>query len=246
MMKKIVVIILLTMTSWTTYAQWSLVPEAGITAVHNPDYDGWRAGWKMGLGVEYGFNNLFSLKSGVYYTQRGFSYNIFGRSDCTVETSPGVTKEYSNYHYIDGSVNRHFLQIPLMPKFSYNISDDVRVTIAAGPYLAFGINDHWKYSSYETETIERQVISPQYNGYGYGYGYYGYGGSDYEYHHSSSSSGYRKFDWGLSLSTGLEINNWIINVGYDLSLGKEHRWDSVEGQYHTISLSVGYKFKMGK
>ena len=38
----------------------------------------------------------------------------------------------------------------------------------------------------------------------------------------------------------------MINVGYDASLGKEYEYDSVDLKYHTFSLSVGYKFKLGK
>ena len=54
------------------------------------------------------------------------------------------------------------------------------------------------------------------------------------------------FDWGLSFQAGLEIGSCVMNVGYDASLGKEYEYDSVDLKYHTFSLSVGYKFKLGK
>ena len=54
------------------------------------------------------------------------------------------------------------------------------------------------------------------------------------------------FDWGLSFQAGVEVASWVINVGYDVSLGKEYQYDSAGLKYHTLSLSVGYKFKLGK
>ena len=37
-----------------------------------------------------------------------------------------------------------------------------------------------------------------------------------------------------------------MNVGYDASCGNEYEYYSVDLKYHTFSLSVGYKFKLGK
>ena len=34
--------------------------------------------------------------------------------------------------------------------------------------------------------------------------------------------------------------------GKEVALGKEYEYDSVDLKYHTFSLSVGYKFKLGK
>lgn len=50
----------------------------------------------------------------------------------------------------------------------------------------------------------------------------------------------------LTPETGLEVHRWVMNVGYDVSLGKEWKGDSAGLNYQTVSLSVGYKFKLGK
>ena len=65
------------------------------------------------------------------------------------------------------------------------------------------------------------------------------------------------FDWGLTTSFGIEVNNWVMNLGYDLSLGDEggnykidgdnfslYEVRSVGANYNTMSLTVGYKFKL--
>ena len=97
--------------------------------------------------------------------------------------------------------------------------------------------------------------TPGYSGgYGsYGFNYYG-GNGGYLYGDGWIGQGFsyesrthdNPFDWGLSFQAGLEIGSCVMSVGYDASLGKEYDYDSVDLKYHTFSLSVGYKFKLGK
>ena len=55
-------------------AQWSVVPEAGMTVMKAGPMVDWKPSWKIGVGVEYQLKPEFlSLKSGLYYTQRGYS-----------------------------------------------------------------------------------------------------------------------------------------------------------------------------
>ena len=54
----------------------------------------------------------------------------------------------------------------------------------------------------------------------------------------------RKFDWGVTANVGVEIRNWYTKLQYDLSLGKESKEDVIGANYHTLTLSVGYKFHL--
>lgn len=50
-------------------AQWSVVPEAGMTVMKAGPMVDWKPSWKIGVGVEYQLKPEFlSLKSGLYYT----------------------------------------------------------------------------------------------------------------------------------------------------------------------------------
>lgn len=206
--------------------RWSLTPEIGMTAVKrnsNRSAD-WRSGWKVGVGVEYQLNpERFSLKSGLYYMQRGYTYS-FGPIIDIGEKTIGEIK---------GTFNRHFLQVPVLANFSYKLSDAVRLNLAVGPYVAFSMGDRTKagyeYINYDSYQSGEQV--------------YWYSGGSTE---STNWSNHHSFDWGLSFQAGLEVHQWVINAGYDLSLGKEYKYDNVGVNYQTLSLSVGYKFKLGK
>lgn len=235
-MKKFVLFVMLMMSVVSVSAQrWSLTPEVGMTAVKRggssyidePGYT-WNARWKIGVGVEYVVKpDRFSLKSGLYYTQRGYSDHIVSYGN--IYPMPEEQSEVV-FSEINSKLNRHFWQVPLMANFSFRLTDHVRLNLAAGPYVAWSMGDKnsFGYMAYEKTGKE------------YGYGWKGSGFSDDRWTHDNP------FDWGLSFQAGLEIGSWMINVGYDASLGKEYEYDSVDLKYHTFSLSVGYKFKLGK
>lgn len=53
------------------------------------------------------------------------------------------------------------------------------------------------------------------------------------------------FDWGITSNIGIESNNWVFKLQYDLSLGKEGSSnDVITANYHTLSLTLGYKFHL--
>lgn len=61
-------------------AQWSVVPEAGMTVMKAGPMVDWKPSWKIGVGVEHQLKPEFlSLKSGLYYTQRGYRLLRFSR-----------------------------------------------------------------------------------------------------------------------------------------------------------------------
>jgi len=120
-------------------------------------------------------------------------------------------------YYVDNldiKLRRNFLQIPFMFNYSCPLSKNVLLNFAAGPYIALSVKDDWKGSAL-VETYMPEMKDC------------------------------RKFDWGISASTGIEINKrWVINLNYDLSLGEEYPNDGLNANYHTVSLSVGYKFSL--
>jgi hypothetical protein len=238
-MKKVVVFVLLMMSIGSLKAQWSVTPEVGVTATQRAENmnDEWRGGWKLGVGIEYVLNELnehFSLKSGLYYMQRGSSYNYWYGQYPTYDYMGDYS--YPNYSsYLSGRTNNHFLQVPIMTKYSWNLTEDVKITVATGPYIAFNIGNDWEWSSFSNISYGDNNYQ---GGYGYGYGY------NYEGRYEAGRV--RSFDWGFSSSVGIEIKNWVANCGYDVSLTKESWWNEARPNYRTFSLSVGYKFKLGK
>ncbi|WP_293667018.1 outer membrane beta-barrel protein [uncultured Parabacteroides sp.] len=248
-MKKFVLFVMLMMCVVSVSAQrWSLTPEVGMTAISRgggfySDEQKWNSRWKMGVGVEYAVKpDFFSLKSGLYYTQRGYSYHTITYGSIY---PTGAEQSDVMFGEIRSKRNSHILQVPLMANFSFRLADDVRLNLAAGPYVGYSLGDKDQYSYME--------YTP-----GTGYGYGGYSSNGY-YDGNSYGGGWvgtgfghegwthdNPFDWGFSLQVGVEVKQWVMNVGYEASLGKEYKYDKCDLKYHTLSLSVGYKFKLGK
>lgn len=231
-MKKLVLFVMLIMCVVSVNAQqWSLTPELGMTAIKRGgdkfvyfggNYD-WSPRFKGGIGVEYSFKpGWFALKSGLYFTQRGYSGSYFKTPEAGDPNEPDAG-------VVNMKVKRNFLQVPLLADFSFRLSDDVRLHLAAGPYIAASLSDR---------------MSTYYTGYkSYGEGGYGsWGGSE----NTIKVQGYNAFDWGLSFQAGIEVKQLVANIGYDASLGKEFEYGKTDLKFHTISLSIGYKFKLGK
>lgn len=230
-------------------SRWSLIPEAGMTAVQRVGYGTWKPGVKVGANIGYQFKpEWIGLKAGLFYTNRGYS---MGDYPTTSRYLDGTT----TFELIGGSITQHFLQLPVMADFSWKVGDKIRMHLGVGMYLGVSLSNHWKWGSNITT-----VSGPESGGGQKMISYpYPYPGSYELAYDSNPFSGQSSFDWGLTTSLGIEVDNWVINVGYDLSLGDEgdsyvikadnfsfYENRSVGSNYNTLSLSVGYKFKLGK
>lgn len=223
MMKTILCFVIAMMSVFTLKAQWTVSPELGVTAVKRNRIrcDEWKANVKVGASVQYDFNSLFSLKSGLHYTQRAWELPLYffpdGEGQLNIST---------------GDSKQHFLQLPLLAQFGWDLGKDTRLNLAAGPYVAYCLHHSYGYGTYS-----------DFGPYAMGYGY-GYGGSGSSYGGYDPFAGTRSFDWGASFAVGLEVKQLYFNAGYDMSLGKEYAKSDFKANFHTLSLTVGYKFKL--
>lgn len=220
--KNLLLVVWLCMSSWVAQAQWRVTPEAGLSVVRRPPYGAdWRPGVKMGTSVEYSFGRTFSLVGGLHYAQRGH------------EADYGKFQNESGATWVEHfSVTRHFGQLSLMAQFSHWFNPNVRIFGAIGPYVAYSLKDRYHrdpiiFSWGDDSTWDSSTLV----------------GTD-QFGDSSESvyQGHRSFDWGMTALVGVEAYRWTTKLQYDLSLGKESRWDQVRANYHTLSLSVGYRF----
>lgn len=216
-------------------SRWSITPEAGITAVQRVGTGGWRPGVKVGANLGYQFEpKWIGIKAGLFYTNRGHE---LGDYPISWETDKGEKA----YGMIGGQITQHFLQLPVMADFSWKVKN-VRMHLGVGMYAAVSMSNAWEWG-YSTIYYPHSGATPNGMYGGYNPGYPGY---ELEYD-VNPFSGQSSFDWGLTTSFGIEVENWVMNVGYDLSLGDEgDGFRSVGSNYNTLSLTVGYKFKLGK
>lgn len=225
-MKRIVIITMLMMSVLSLSAQLYVTPEVGMTAFKSKYADEWSSGWKIGAGVEYTFGpGWFSLKSGLYYTQRSHSFPFYYALDTRDEM----------FYTAEGNTNNHYLQIPLQLKLGRDIGKEKRIHIAFGPYVGIPLGNSGKlyYHSVNYGENEGVIYAP---------GYGSYGGGNYgalsEIQKTTTPKSYS--DWGLMASVGMDIKQWTVGLAYDISL----KGEDITKNYQTFTLSVGYKFKL--
>lgn len=216
-------------------AQVSITPEIGLGTNYRSAFEaGWTPTIKAGASVEFPLSSeVFSLESGLFYMRRGYEE---------------LTEPFSNEGgaWIERvKVNRHLLQVPIKAKFSWKVGRDVKLFCGVGAYVGYYVGDHYKSERYFTD-------NSSYDG-GYDDWY-----MDRFYDDGVNAAGRKasvvlkerydadNFDWGVTAEVGVETNRWVMKAGYDLSLGKESSADPVAANYHTLTLSVGYKFSLGK
>lgn len=221
-MKRLVFSTFLLLNTLFMSAQVFISPEIGLTAVKRDGFGlGWKPGTKIGAGIQFQISeSLFSIQSGIYYSLKGYSF-----FEGPYENNTG------SVWFEDASLTRHFLQLPVMARFSWKINESSSIFTGVGPYIGISLQDKWKHNP-AIVTVGGTYPSEGVNVSGYP--------------NSDLYTNPRSFDWGCSAMVGIEANHWIMKIHYDLSLGKESSQDPIATNYHSLTLAVGYKFQLTK
>lgn len=104
-MKKVLLFaVVFSCSMWANAQRVTWATEAGLSAIQRTGYgECWRPSTRLGISADYNVNNMFSMKSGLYYTFRGYSVNN------------GGTYSNGDATWIENvSQTRHFLQVPIL------------------------------------------------------------------------------------------------------------------------------------
>ncbi|MBQ9237645.1 MAG: PorT family protein [Prevotella sp.] len=86
-----------------------------------------RAGFNVGVAVDFPIMESFYVQSGLYYTVKGY------------KVEEGNDKE---------KVNIGYLEIPILASYRYNFNDANQLQFNFGPYLAYGLHGKDKWEEY--------------------------------------------------------------------------------------------------
>lgn len=153
-------------------------------------------GFHLGVGMDYGFSENWSLQSGLLISSKGYKYK------------EGEYKETTRPIYLD---------IPILAAYKFNISDNTKFVINAGPYLAFGLGGKNKVDGIdESEKV-------------------------------FGDDGWKRFDLGIQYGVGLEIGeHYLANLtgqnGFISPYDFPDGYDGDKPKNMTFSIGVGYRF----
>lgn len=129
-MKKVLLFaVVFSCSMWANAQCVTWATEAGLSAIQRTGYgECWRPSTRLGISADYNVNNVFSMKSGLYYTFRGYSVNN------------GVTYSNGDATWIENvSQTRHFLQVPIWVKISIHSNNSTKFFFEIGPYIGYCI-----------------------------------------------------------------------------------------------------------
>lgn len=195
-MKKFLMTAVLGMFALAGFSQVKWDAKFGMNFSNMTKFEDTKAlpGFQLGVGMDYGFSENWSLQSGLMISSKGYKYK------------EGEYKETTRPIYLD---------IPILAAYKFNISDNTKFVINAGPYLAFGLGGKNKVDGVdESEKV-------------------------------FGENGWNRFDLGIQYGIGLELSDrYLINLtgqnGFICPWDTEDGEDKPKNM--TFSIGVGYRF----
>ncbi len=208
-MRKYILLFLLCLVSAYSHSQEL---RCGVTAgllISQPKGYNSRIGFDVGVKGEYLFtekNNDWAMNVALMLTSKGWKDNVAYISDERDSWHDWVCKYYS-------------LELPVMAKYIYHLSDNIGVFLEAGPYIAYGL---WGNSKIEN----LPESSPE-----------------YDIDNIYKSGKYKRLDYGFKTCLGVTVSQWQLGIGWSKSLHKPtDQWKAINPKDNTYAVQLTYMF----
>ena len=173
-MKKALVMVALALTTLTMSAQeeskLSVTAGIGLSSVVGSDVEDVKSvfSYKVGLLYDWNISDNFSIIPGIEFATKGFESEA-----------------------IEGDISMSYLQIPIFAAYKFNVSDNMKLAIKAGPYISYGLfgSDIEWYDGSETNVFD-------------------------------SDGGFERFDAGVIAGASLEFEKFSVGLEYSRGLKK--------------------------
>lgn len=193
--------------------------------VNNPSSLKFRAGYHLGLTVNYSLSQSCLIQSGLFFSVKDAKVENMNTNDVT-----GGTPDWTH------TINASYLEIPIRAAYRMSISDKYKLVLGAGPYFGYGLGGKTKQKLNEgiwgdgTTQIEWNT----------------FGNAIYDKNKDwLRGETLKRFDFGADLNVDFEYLRYVLGIGYAMSIinvaDKEYHYDMIY-RNATIKISLGYKF----
>ncbi len=176
---------------------------------------GWGTGFDLGAVADINFRDYLSIQPGIFFESRSNTYNFIYALSGT---------EAAETHSVQaGTFNSYSFTIPVLANIHFNVTDDVRWNVEAGPYISLNlgskiknkVNLNTSFSEFVPELTTEFNAKPT------------------------------ACDYGIKFGTGIELfRSYTFNVDY--LAGMHHAWKNKYVDYggHTKAwcFTIGYQF----
>ncbi|QIU96221.1 porin family protein [Bacteroides faecium] len=231
-MKKSVLFVLFALISVAGFSQitgWNAKVGMNVSNWTTDDMNA-KVGFRVGVGTEYAFNDMWSLQPSLFFSTKGTKAD----NGDFMGASAKVT------------VNQMYLELPVMAAARFSVADNTNLVISAGPYFAYGVGGKTK-ATVKMQGDEAKVkfntfgdidkVTLEYNGQSADVSIKDL--EDETGEDLSGAKGLDRFDFGLGVGVALEYNKFIVGLDGQFGLTK---LQTGGGKNMNFAISVGYKF----
>ncbi len=190
---------------------------------------GQKLGYQVGVTAEYSPKGLLYFGTGLSFTNKGAKFS--GAESWIGGSNPPVT----NW---EKTTNQAYLQIPLTIGYYFPVSNETKISVNAGPYLAYGVGGKETVKTHTTPSEAKADEKFTYNTF------------DKNNNETYSPFNIARMDYGAALGVGLRHKKFIIGFDYEMGLMNIFEMDqshisSLSGKYknRNMALTVGYVLK---
>lgn len=245
-----VLVLLIFSSNFSSAQKLILGPEIGTNLIMMERTDlgrNYHLGWFVGGNVEYELTDYFSLRSGLYFSQRKKMFESADTAQLEVlgfdMSSLGIEGiDFNIYSKTKGVVSQFGIEIPLLAAFNYK-----GISIFGGPYMHF-MTGTWSKAITESripflQTFDIDSLDPT------GFLKYLFPPAESStFNETSSKENLRGFDYGFKTGISYTSENFRVNLYYVLGI-PDYRIDrgvNDVNAHHYYSMSINYNFGIGK
>lgn len=193
-------------------------------SVNDANASKFKAGYHVGVTVEYELPRDFLIQSGLFFSTKGSKQEDLNGSGY-VGGKPDFTHTF----------NQLYLEIPIFGAYRMGISDKINLVLGVGPYLAYGIGGKTKqklnsgvWADGKTE-IEWDT----------------FGDGVYDNNRDwLKGESLNRFDFGGGFKADLEYSKYTFGVGLTssiINISKKEGYSDSKYRNVNVSISLGYK-----
>lgn len=148
-------------------SKWTVKAGVGMSSVVGSDADTKSVvSYKVGVSYDLGLSENFSVIPGLEFANKGFKSDV-----------------------VDGNISMSYLQIPIHAAYKFPVSDNLKLTVKAGPYVAYGLfgSDIEWYGGGKTNVFD-------------------------------SDGGFNRFDAGVNAGVSVDFDSFTVGVEYSRGL----------------------------
>lgn len=227
---------LITATVFPQFTGWNVKTGMNVSNWTDEEMNA-KIGFKIGVGTEYAFNDMWSLQPSLFFSTKG------------AKVDSKLFNELSDYQ-MKMSVNQMYLELPIMAAVRFNVGNKTNIVLNAGPYLAYGVGGKVKFTG-KFEGTKGEIL---FNTFGKINKVTLKSGGvsvevpieelideiiDLDDYDISDMEGLHRFDLGLGTGIAVEYQNFIFSLDAQIGLTK---LQTDSGRNLNTSISVGYKF----